>query len=315
MFGKSLLAFLLTVCMLGLMFVSCKREENSISIDVAKDTTTTPTKIKGSGDLTFTAYEPLKTKPIQLFYHIPNNATNQTPILFVFHGTDRNAKFSRDVMIANADKFGFIIIAPEFSEQHYPTADNYNLGNVFIDGDNPSVESLNAESLWTFSVVEPIFEFMKTKIGSTLNTYDVFGHSAGAQFVHRYMLFKPLAKVNRLAAAAAGWYTMFDKSIDFPYGTKKSPVEFANYNNLFNKKVYILIGEQDIDPNSDGLRHNEIVDKQGLNRLTRAQYFYTQSRATANQSAAAFNWKYYPLKGVAHDFSATSNAAAIYFYQ
>lgn len=294
---------------------ACKQEESKVPDKVKIDTSEIPSKIKGTADIAFSEYAPLKDKPIQLFYHIPANATNLTPILFVLHGTDRDAKFSRDAMIANANKFGFIIIAPQFSEQFFPTADSYNLGNVFVDGDNPSASSLNAESIWTFSVIEPIFDFMKLKIGSSLNTYDVFGHSAGGQFAHRFLLYKPLARVNRLVSAAAGWYTMFDPSIDFPYGTKKSPVEFSSYKNLFNKKVFILIGSKDIDPNSADLRHNEIVDKQGLNRLERAQYFYTQSRLAATQQGAAFNWRYYSLQGIAHDFIGTSNAAAIYLYQ
>jgi hypothetical protein len=108
---------------------------------------------------------------------------------------------------------------------------------------------------------------------------------------------------------------MFDNSISFPYGTKHSPVELSNYNNLFNKKVFVIVGDLDIDPNSSDLRHNEIVDKQGLNRFTRAQHFYTQSRAAAIQSNSAFNWKYYSLKGIGHDFSGTSAAAANYLYQ
>ncbi len=312
--AKSFLAFTLISIMIISLFASCEKAENAVPTS-SSDSSIFSTKIKGTADITFNSYTPLQNKPIQLFYHIPANATNQTPILLVFHGTDRNARYSRDVMINNANQFGFIIIAPEFTDQHFPTADSYNLGNVFVDGDNPSSSSLNPESVWTFSVVDPIFEFMKEKIGSSMTTYDIFGHSAGAQFVHRFLLFKPLAKANRFVAAAAGWYTLFNKTIDFPYGTKKSPAELSSYQNLFNKKVFILVGDQDIDPNSDALRHNEIVDKQGLNRFERAQYFYIKSREEANNLSAAFNWKYYPLKGVDHNFEATSNAAALYLYQ
>lgn len=305
----TLIAYVLSACI-----TSCKDEDNT-SVIAATETPANATKIKGTADLVFTDYTPLKNKPIPLYYHIPANATSLTPILLVFHGSDRNAKYSRDQMIAQADKLGFIIIAPEFSEALYPTADNYNLGGLFVDGDNPSSATLNPESTWTFSAIEPIFNFMKDKIGSVVPTFDVFGHSAGGQFVHRLLLFKPLAKINRLVTASSGWYTMFDNTIDFPYGTKRSPVEGANYNNLFNKKVFVLVGENDVDPNSFDLRHNEIVDKQGLNRLERAQYFYTKSREAATKNSGAFNWKYYPLKGAGHDFIATSNAAAIYLYQ
>lgn len=292
---------------------SCKKEENSQTSDTIP-TPANPTKIKGTSDVLFNAYVPLADKPIRIFYHIPASSTSLTPILFVFHGTDRDARYSRDAMIANADKLGFIVIAPEFSDQYYPGADSYNLGNVFVDGDNPTSTTLNLESNWTFSIIEPIFEFMKEKIGSSRVSFDVFGHSAGGQFVHRLLLFKPLAKVDRYATAASGWYTMFDNSITFPYGTKMTPMELVSYKNLFNKNVFVLIGDQDTNPNSSDLRHNDIVDKQGLNRLDRAIYFYTQSRAEANKIGSPFNWKFQPIKGVGHEFAATSSTAALLLY-
>jgi hypothetical protein len=313
---KSLKTILFVLLTIGFCtwWSSCKEDELAIT-NSPIETPAEPAKMKGTADLLFSDYAPLKNNPIRLYYHVPANATTLTPILLVFHGTDRNAQYCRDEMIANANKLGFIIIAPEFSVQYYPTADSYNLGNIFVDGDNPSPSTLNQETAWTFSAIEPIFNFMKAGIGSSLNSYDVFGHSAGGQFVHRYLLYKPLAKINRLVTASSGWYTMFDNSISFPYGTKHSPVELSNYNNLFNKKVFVIVGDLDIDPNSSDLRHNEIVDKQGLNRFTRAQHFYTQSRAAAIQSNSAFNWKYYSLKGIGHDFSGTSAAAANYLYQ
>jgi len=297
-----------------LLFISCKEDKgktdgtNVNPIDTAAIAAIT-------SELIYTGYQPLKDKPIKIYYHVPANASKLTPILFVFNGTDRNAKFSRDLLTAHSDRLKFIIIAPEFSDQDYPGADGYNLGNMFVDGDNPTASTIKNEEIWTFSVIEPIFNFMKVKIGSTVSSFDIFGHSAGGQFAHRYLLFKPSAKLNKLVAAASGWYTMFDNSIDFPYGTKKSSAEFSSYNNLFNKKVFIIVGDKDTDPNSADLRHNDIVDKQGLNRFTRAQYFYSKSREEATRRAGSFNWKYNSLKDVTHDFAATSAAGVNLLYQ
>jgi hypothetical protein len=294
------------------LICSCNVEEQKK--DTIIDMVSEPLLLTGTADFVYTDYAPLKDKPIKVYYHIPSTANTLTPILFVFHGSDRNGKYSRDVLIGNANKQNFILVAPEFSDEFYPTADAYNTGNIFIDGDNPSASTLNSEEIWTFSAIEPLFEFIKAKIGSKASTFDIFGHSAGGQFAHRYLLFKPKAKLNKLAAAASGWYTLFDNKIDFPYGTAKSPVEFSDYGNLFNKKVFILVGDADTDPNSADLRHNSIVDQQGLNRFTRAQYFYTKSRETATNLSRTFNWKFTALKGVGHDFAATSAAATLLLY-
>jgi hypothetical protein len=108
---------------------------------------------------------------------------------------------------------------------------------------------------------------------------------------------------------------MLDTNTTFPYGTKVSPAATYPYTYQYIKKVHIIVGENDTDPNSADLRHNEIVDKQGLNRLTRAQYFFTQTRNLAVSKNAAFNWNYQVLKNVGHDFTATSSAGAILLYQ
>ena len=38
----------------------------------------------------------------------------------------------------------------------------------------------------------------------------MFGHSAGGQFVHRFVQFKPNSRVNYAISANAGWYTVPD---------------------------------------------------------------------------------------------------------
>ena len=37
---------------------------------------------------------------------------------------------------------------------------------------------------------------------------DLFGHSAGSQVAHRFLLFKPTNKTNKVILSAAGWYTV-----------------------------------------------------------------------------------------------------------
>jgi hypothetical protein len=50
--------------------------------------------------------------------------------------------------------------------------------------------------------------------------YDMYGHSAGAQFVHRYLQFYDSPKVKKAVAANAGWYTFPNEAINYPYGIK-----------------------------------------------------------------------------------------------
>ena len=205
-------------------------------------------------------------------------------------------------MISKANQYGFIVITPEFSSTNFPGGDSYNLGNVFIDGDNPSPPTLNPEGDWTFSVIEPLFDFIKQSINNTTLKYQIFGHSAGGQFAHRFVMYKPNARYDKVVASASGWYTETDLNISFPYGFMESPLESISLDGLFEKKLIIQIGDLDNDPNAAGLRHNQYADTQGLNRLERAQHFFNTASDLANTNNFQFHWELYINGGANHNF-------------
>lgn len=271
--------------------------------------------LSGTGVLTYSGYAPLQDKPIRVFYHIPDDAGADAPILMVFHGNNRDALEARNALVAKSNQLGFITVVPEFSQDDFPGSDAYMLGNIFDDGDAPSDATLNDEESWTFSVIDPLFDFMKAQCGNETSRYDVFGHSAGGQFAHRLVLFKPEAKLNRVMAAASGWYTVPDAQIDFPYGTAKSPLESGGLQAVFSVSMTVMVGAEDTDPNSAALRHTEEADAQGMQRLERAQHFYEESRIIAQASGLPFQWQYTTVANAGHDFNANATAAVNALYR
>lgn len=291
-----------------LLLVGC------ISCDKNEVTPNDPTKISGTGKYTFSGYLPFATKPIDCFYHIPSASNSATPVLIVLPGASRDADVMRDGLIAKANQKGFIVLALRFSETYYPGSNTYNLANIFADGENPSPSTQNPEEEWTFSVIDPIFQNFKSYIGNASARYDLFGHSAGAQLAHRFLIFQPLANINRAVCSASGWYTMPDNTIDFPYGLKISPAQNANLGPVFSRVTHVIVGENDTDPNSFNLRHTPEADAQGNNRLERAQYFYQGSLGIATQAANAFSWQYKTVPNTGHDGNAMANFAADFLY-
>ena len=85
-------------------------------------------------------YYPTSGLPsVKVFYHIPQGDITVLPIIFSFHGASRNADDYRDYWISMSNSNNFMVFAPEFSSQKYPgLGDNYLMGNVFDDGDNPT---------------------------------------------------------------------------------------------------------------------------------------------------------------------------------
>ena len=252
-----------------------------------------------------------KVIPMDIYYHVPNANVNTMPILFVFHGNGRNVVEYRNAWIEEANNREFIVITPKFSSADFPGGDGYNLGNVFEDGDNPSVSSLNDEQDWAFSVIEPLFDEVKSQLGNVSSTYNIFGFSAGGQFAHRFVMFKPEARVNKIVASASGWYTVPDVNVEFPYGIDNSPIENIPASNYFSRNMTIQIGTLDNNPNAAALRRNPTVDQQGTNRYDRAFHMFNTSETIAENLGVTFNWEIIETPGNNHDNSGAIEQAAI----
>lgn len=238
---------------------------------------------------------------IEVFYHVPAAYSASSKVVFALHGGSRDAEGVRNNMIQKSIEYNFVLIAPKFSSQNFSLGDGYNLGNVYDDGDNPSTSTLNDEDEWSFSIIEPLFDSVVSSLSLTEEKYNLFGFSAGAQFVHRFIQFKPNARFNKVVAGAAGWYTVPDNNIPFPYGLDNSILINTNLSNLLSKDLYIQVGALDNDPNSVGLRHNEYADAQGLNRVTRAVHFFESGQNIAESSNYNLNWSLHIIQGAGHN--------------
>ena len=251
----------------------------------------------GSGTFIFS----FNNVDVEVFYYVPASYTASSKIVFALHGGSRDAEGVRNNMIQKSIEYNFVLIAPKFSSQNFSLGDGYNLGNVYEDGDNPSTSTLNDEEEWSFSIIEPLFDSVVSSLSLIEEKYNLFGFSAGAQFVHRFIQFKPNARFNKVVAGAAGWYTVPDNNIPFPYGLDNSILTNTNLGNLLSKDLYIQVGALDNDPNSVGLRHNEYADAQGLNRVTRAVHFFENGQNIADSSNYNLNWSLHIIQGAGHN--------------
>lgn len=159
-------------------------------------------------------------------------------ILFVIHGSGRDAEgYLRafDDIIERQDALG---IAPEWPQDLYPTSELFNLGvgrDGEVGGQPYDPQEWRDPSEYTLSEVEHLFEAVKATLGSSACDYRIYGHSAGAQFVHRLLTFRPDARVARAVVANAGWYTLAsegDQSANYyvPYGLVGAPPDATRLN-------------------------------------------------------------------------------------
>lgn len=240
-------------------------------------------------------------KVMRSFYFIPEKTNDNTPILLLFHGANRNPlEYLKEIKSTAIEK-NFIVVVPDFSENLFPGVNGYQLGNIFEDGDFPSVATLNPSEEWSLSFVKPIFEMVQKNTKSKVDSCWLLGHSGGAQFLHRWLWLQADIPFEKAVISAAGWYTLPDTNVAFPYGLKIAPYEWNQIQKTFAADIVIQVGSDDNNPNATDLRKGPAED-QGIHRLSRAENFFNESKNQSNTSQTLFNWQLKIAPGFNHSF-------------
>lgn len=242
---------------------------------------------------------------LPVYYQLPDKVTRDTPVVFVMHGVGRDADRYRDEWAALARQHGFIVIVPQFAQHDFPGSLGYNTG-YFRERDGTA----RPRQLWSFAAIEPLFDEVRRRFGSDDARYTIYGHSAGAQFVHRYVTFMPEARIDMAIAANAGWYTMPDPAIAFPYGLGQTPVDAAGLKQALGKPLTIMLGTADTDRNDPNLRKTPAADAQGAHRYARGQAYFAAGKAAADKLEAPLGWRLVSVPGIGHSNAGMAAAAA-----
>lgn len=261
----------------------------------------------GSGSFLMSEPTGATNADLRAFYYRPAKWTADRPIVVVMHGFKRNAEDYRDDWIQYADQYNLLVVCPEFSESKYPGVRYYNTGNVSDTDDETG--NLQPKENWVFPVIDRIFDQAKIRSGAAGENFALYSHSAGSQMIHRYVLLNKETKVKKIISANAGWYTMPDSNVAFPYGIKGLPLNADDLKAAFAKPVTILLGEADIKSNAD-LRHTLLADAQGKNRFERGQEFFALAQKKAAQMGVPFHWQLLTVPGVGHNEAKMGAVAA-----
>ena len=250
-------------------------------------------------------------RPITVLTYRPTEYNAESPILFVMHGNGRTADNYRKVWVSIAKKHNALLLVPHFSRDNgFPESSHYNLGNMFDMDKDENILASNPENKWSYSLIDPIFDFVVDKMGNKSTAYFIYGHSAGSQFVHRFLFFKPNAKVRKAVCANAGWYTMPDLNVKFPYGLGGTDYSLSVLGKFLGKDVTILLGDKDVDTNHRSLLRTPQAMQQGAHRFARGNNFYEACRLKAQSLGVTFSWGLQEVPGAAHSNAAMAPGAA-----
>ena len=287
---------------------------------------------EGSGNFYFFLDRLTGGKPIQIFYHKPTTFSSETQFLMVFTGTDRNAWDYRDDWIEISEEFDVLIVSPSYPVQEYGFNDyhlinmttdiSYNLkskefekNKIHVDEESIEFSTINHKNKWLINDFDQIFKQLRINLGLKQIKYDVFGHSAGAQIIHRWAMFYDSKYVNHMVAANAGIYTLINESIFYPIGLKGVD-HYFNPKVALSQKLLLMVGSLDNETETQGtMLHTKTLDLMGKGRLERAQSFIAHVNKYSQKNDIKNNWQLKIVSNVGHNHSLMAEQAANYLYR
>ena len=269
----------------------------------------TPLLQKGKQSFLFSSSVLDLPAPVTVWMYSPSSRPDTLPLVIMLHGAERNASGYIDQWAPVADLYQLVVIAPVFDKENFKGSDRYNLGNVW----NESAEQFTPSGQWTFSVIEPLFDQVVKALGSREKQYFLSGHSAGAQFVHRFLYFVPENRASKVFIANAGWYTLPDRKTNYPFGIKNIPQSDKALIPFFKKPLLLALGEADTDTTSANFQKGYPYSEQGANRFERGKNFFKVVRAAASNLRIPLQWTMITLPGVAHSNAETAKQAGAFF--
>jgi hypothetical protein len=239
-----------------------------------------PETFESYGSFVVSAGTDAKPVDMRLWYSRPDQITPDTRVIMVMHGGRRDADKYRDYWGAYAKQYGVLIVAPEISDEDFPTGWGYQTGN------------------WV-----------------TPETYDIWGHGSGAQFVTRMIMLYPQARIGTGIAANSGTYTFPDWTLPLRYGLKNTGVEPEDLKASYKHHLVIMLGTDDDDTSHRLLSQLEIARAQGAHRLEKGKNFYRVNREQAEKLNTEYNWELQTVYGIGHSGRKMSEAGAEYLLE
>jgi poly(3-hydroxybutyrate) depolymerase len=252
---------------------------------------------EGSGSFVFRDRAAGARQSIRVFYFRPPSLGPDFPLVVAMHGSTRAGAEFRDWLLGPAQRLGFLLLVPEFDVEAFPNAHAYNYGNVTTAP--PDSHAIPRRD-WNFGITERLVDSVSESIGSPTKSFHMFGMSAGAKYVLRYLAVNEAPFVGRAVAANGGWYMLPDLNIDYPDGMGGIGLDESFLRRYLSKNLTILLGDADTDPDAPDLPRNETAVAQGPHRLARGLWHFDHCRKVAERLRTSFGWRLEIVPGAVH---------------
>jgi len=222
---------------------------------------------------------------LSIYYALPEKITPSTRLVVVMHGRKRNGEEYRDQWVSKADELNLVIVVPEFPEEKFPGVFGFNYGNVFDENGNRTNYS-------AFQNLHALVDEVNLRFGIQSPKWGIYGHGAGAHFVHRLVLHDPDLGFELAIAANPGWYLTLSDT-EWPFGLKNSGISDDDLKKSLSKYFLVMLGKSDTSTKPNTPYVASIFDKvtaQGQHRLDRGRNFFKGSIKKAKELDVFLKW-------------------------
>ncbi|HSG49012.1 MAG TPA: hypothetical protein VLA43_14420 [Longimicrobiales bacterium] len=229
---------------------------------------------------------------LNLWVYKPDNYVGDGFVLLL-HGASRAAEAYRDNAAGFADRYGRLVVVPEFDAERFPNR-LYQMGGVFReDGTFADPEER------TFAYIPMLVDHIRTREGSGALPYILLGYSAGAQFLERLSAFMDL-DAERLVIMSPGSAMFPTREMAYGLGFGGLPDAFSSDERIrryLALPITVAIGTADREmeqlPTGDAYA-------QGVHRYSRNLRWFNTAMDLAYEKGWDFNWRLVIAHGAGH---------------
>lgn len=244
------------------------------------------------------------------FFYVPDEIETLTDIVVIIHGTPVKNKSAEETALSYierwvsfADEHGVVLIAPSFNEE------NFSSKHGELEDKMTGYRGLFGREIGANEWVLRIVKAYRPLFSDAGNKISLYGHSAGGQFVSRFVMVHPDA-VNKAVITSAATYPQPKEDIEWPFGMGELQAEIEwDENTLVQENVIpekkkwleatqipltVIIGL------NDTAEQPERPGQKGKTRKTIGRNWVQDMKEFAEENEMVCEWEVELIPGVGH---------------
>lgn len=171
------------------------------------------------------------------FLYVPKTVRPKNNILVLIHGTPgrdewevETARYYIESWVGFAEENGIILITPVFDHMNFSSRD------IKLEVNRIGYRGLSGREIGADDWVINIVDSIRRNLAIEDNGISLYGHSAGGQFVSRFMVTHP-EMINQAVITSAATYPQPDRNIPWPYGMGELHTHVEWWNDIRKEDV------------------------------------------------------------------------------